>query len=118
MGRRAVGRRRCSIRWIRPADPYLTYARLRDEAPLHFVPLMGAWVISRHADVQLALRDPRFGRTRLRRRFAPKLGAGPLLESFSRWMLFKDPPDHTRLRTLVTRAFTPRAIERLRGSIG
>ena len=45
-----------------PADPYLTYARLRDEAPLHFVPLMGAWVISRHADVQLALRDPRFGR--------------------------------------------------------
>jgi cytochrome P450 len=99
------------------ADPYPTYARLRDEAPLHFVPPMDAWVISRYADVQFALRDARFGRTGFESILLQKLGPGPLQRSFSRWMLFKDPPDHTRLRNLVTRAFTPRAIERLRAGI-
>ena len=42
------------------------------------------------------------------------LGAGPLLDSLSKWILYLDPPDHTRIRSLVMRAFTPRAVSRLR----
>jgi cytochrome P450 len=70
-------------------------------------------VLSRYADVQLALRDPAFGRRDTADVAYPNLGDGPLANSFVCWMVFRDPPDHTRLRNLVTRAFTPRAVERL-----
>jgi len=97
------------------ADPYPFYARLRAAGPTYFQPA-STWIVSRYADVQLVLRDPRFGRFSGGQR-EEVLGAGPLVESFNRWMLFQNPPDHTRLRALVTRAFTPRAVEALRGEI-
>src|SRR5713101_539263 len=74
-------------------------------------------MLSRHADVQAVLRDARFGRPGFREAAANAIGEGPLLESYSQWFLFQDPPDHTRLRGLVSKAFTPRAVENLRHKI-
>jgi pimeloyl-[acyl-carrier protein] synthase len=98
------------------ANPYPFYHRLRESDPVHQSP-MGLWVLTRYDDVVLLLRDPRFGREA----FAPLLstvygqeGSGANLP---RSMLFRDPPDHTRLRNLVNRAFTPRVVENLRPRI-
>jgi cytochrome P450 len=76
--------------------------------------LPGVWVLSRYADVSLVLRDARFGRADAETFWRERLGDGPAHKIISKWMLFRDPPDHTRLRTLVNKAFTPRAIENLR----
>ncbi|PYO24055.1 MAG: cytochrome P450 [Candidatus Rokuibacteriota bacterium] len=74
---------------------------------------MGFWVLTRYDDVAGMLRDARFGRkgfdTLLQARFGE---AG-----FDLSMLFRDPPDHTRLRALVSKAFTPRVVEEMRGRI-
>lgn len=106
------------------ADPYSRYEVIRAAAPVHRSPASGAWCLTRYADCREVLRDPRFGR-----------GAGMTgdrigeladaeaarrrreLTSGARNMLFADPPDHTRLRGLVSRAFTPRRVEAMRGSI-
>lgn len=99
--------------WI--ANPYPMYAQLRAQGPSFFAP-GGLWVLARYADVDLLTRDPRFVKRNgvaLQNAF----GTGPLQDSVSHWMLVLDPPDHTRLRSLVSQAFTPRAIERLRQQI-
>jgi hypothetical protein len=92
------------------ANPYPFYHRLRREDPVHHSTL-GPWVLTRYDDVELVLRDSRFGRAG----FTPFLDTdeGRLPPS----MLFRDPPDHTRLRSLVSRAFTPRVIEAMRAHI-
>ena len=97
------------------ADPYPVYARLREEAPIASIP--PRWIVSRYDDVDAILRNPAFGRSGYPDLILKAFGPGPLHDSFKRWMLFMDPPDHTRLRSLATRAFTPRAVERLRASI-
>jgi cytochrome P450 len=74
-------------------------------------------MMSRYADVQAVLRDPRFGRAGFRQAVTSAIGDGPLAESYSLWFLFQDPPDHTRLRGLVSKAFTPRAVENMRQKI-
>jgi cytochrome P450 len=92
------------------ADPYPYYRRLREEAPVYFSP-RGHWVLSRHRDCVDVLRDARFGH-----------GTGQLLRknSFRRPVegrslpfIRLDPPEHTRLRSLVSKVFTPRIVERL-----
>ncbi len=93
-------------------DPYPLYHRLRAEDPVHQMPA-GMWVLSRYDDVAGLLRDPRFGRRGFQEIISARFG-GPGL---GRSMLLQDPPDHTRLRALVNRAFTPRVIEGLRGQI-
>jgi pimeloyl-[acyl-carrier protein] synthase len=101
-------------------DPYPTYARVRAERRIYYAapPPAGPFpVLSRYAEVQLALRDPRFGRAGFAHALRSALGDGPLARSFARWLLFQDPPDHTRLRSLVHQAFTPRAVARLQGQI-
>jgi pimeloyl-[acyl-carrier protein] synthase len=98
-------------------DPYPFYARLREESPVHFSPSGDGWVLSRYADAQMLLRDPRFGRSGFDSYVVGVLGPGPVERSFRRWMLFMDPPNHTRLRALASKAFTPRAVERLRAEI-
>lgn len=95
-------------------NPYPMYQRLREEDPVHQSMIPRTWVLSRYADVLLVLRDARFGRADAEEFWRERLGEGPALPVLSKWMLFRDPPDHTRLRTLVTKAFTPRAIENLR----
>src|SRR5262245_51498527 len=83
------------------ADPFAHYAWLREQAPVY----RASWrknatlyVLSRHEDVVAALKDPAT--------YSSRVAPAPIL-------MFKDPPDHTRLRRTLQRAFTPRAIEEL-----
>src|SRR5262245_1000705 len=96
-------------------SPYSFYANVRAGEPFVFAPpgqaAMAMLVLSRYSDVQAALRDTRLGRTGFRKAAEIAFGDGPLTASFTRWMLFRDPPEHTRLRALVNKAFTPRAAE-------
>ena len=90
-------------------DPYPIYARLRERDPVHRSLLMDAWVFSRHADVDAILRDHRrFASDPRKRERARQRQARMGPEDYS--LLFLDPPDHTRLRTLVNKAFTRRAV--------
>jgi cytochrome P450 len=99
------------------ANPYPTYARMRSEAPLHRGPL-GAIQLSRYEDCHAILKDHRYGREGFEAILQSKYGKDPAQsEEQGRSMLFCNPPDHTRLRTLVNRAFTSRVIEAMRGSI-
>ena len=100
-------------------NPYPHYVRLREHDPMH-LNAHGAFVASRHADVTLVLRDKRFGKDyveRTIRRYGPKIMDEPMFRSMSHWMLQQDPPDHTRLRGLVVKAFTARRIEDMRPRI-
>ena len=93
------------------ADPYPTYHRLRTEDPVHQSPL-GFWVLTRYEDVAGMLRDPRFAKEPMIAAVAARFGIAPATIGLS--MLDRDPPDHTRLRGLVSKAFTPRVVEGLR----
>jgi cytochrome P450 len=106
------------------ADPYPHYARIRENAPL-FRSSMGSWIVTRFDDCQRVLRAPYFGkgsdqdataRMRIARWGIPDEEADDFFEFFERRqsMLTLNPPDHTRLRGLVARAFTPNTVEALR----
>ena len=97
------------------ADPYPFYRRLREQDPVHRTP-MGFWVLTRYDDCVAVLRDPRFGREEFQQMLAAVYG-GEDSDRLPRSMLFRDPPDHTRLRALVSKAFTPRTIEVMRDHI-
>ena len=97
-------------------DPYPVYARLREENPVH-PSALGGLVVTRHADCLHVLRHPAASSDeRNSDLFRAMQEAGEVDEELvdARPFLFLDPPDHTRLRRLVTKAFTPRTIERLR----
>ena len=98
------------------ADPYPFYHRLRSVEPVHQTS-MGFWVLTRYDDVVMVLRDPRFGRDGFEHLLAAVYGDDRESGRLSRSMLFRDPPDHTRLRALVSKAFTPRVIESMRAHI-
>ncbi len=103
-------------------DPYPFYAELRARDPVHYSRLLDAWVFSRHADVDAILRDfQRFSSDQRKRDpgLRRRRRSLPMPEPT---ILFLDPPDHTRLRSLVNKAFTPRAVTaleaRIRGMAG
>jgi pimeloyl-[acyl-carrier protein] synthase len=95
-------------------DPYPIYAALRAKDPVHWSILMDSWVLTRYHDVDAILRDHRRysndGRNRV---FSPRSRQAFLGAQEEPSMLFLDPPDHTRLRALVNKAFTPQTIEAL-----
>lgn len=100
-------------------DPYPSYERLRTLDPVHLTPF-GNYLTSRHAEVSLVIRDKRFGKDfvdRSSRRYGPQIMNEPVFQSMSHWMLQQDPPDHTRLRGLVVKAFTARRVEDMRPRI-
>ena len=100
-------------------NPYPYYERLRTTDPMH-ITAHGAFLASRHADVSLVLRDKRFGKDyvdRTIKRYGPKIMDEPIFASMKHWMLQQDPPDHTRLRGLVVKAFTARRVEDMRPRI-
>jgi cytochrome P450 len=100
-------------------DPYPAYARLRETDPMLLTPLK-AYLASRNADVATVLRDRRFGKDfagRTIARHGPGIMEEPVFRSMSRWMLTQDPPDHTRLRGLVVKAFTARRVDDMRARI-
>jgi cytochrome P450 len=105
-------------------DPYPFYRRLREEDPIHwgmpFEPhFEGAWHIACYSDVNAMLKDPRLGKAdRANERMAAlPVEAQEYLGMLSLALLRADPPDHTRLRALVSKAFTPRMVENLRPRI-
>ena len=95
------------------ADPYDVWRRLRDEQPVYRNDRHGFYALSRYADVEAAHRDPT----------TYSSAHGTVLEIMterpmpSAMMIFLDPPDHTRLRSLVNRAFTPRRVAHLEDRI-
>jgi cytochrome P450 len=106
------------------ADPYPAYAALREAGRVLFDERSDHWLVPHHADVSALLRDRRFGRTYLHVATHTEMGRPEepaYLEPF--WylirngMLDREPPDHTRLRRLVAKAFTPRTVERMRGRV-
>lgn len=103
-------------------DPYPGYHRLRAEAPFCREPRTGALLLTRYADVAAALKHPLLSSRgvidAVVRVPAPlRRVAQPVTRALSRQMIFSDPPDHARLRSLANRAFTPRAVERMRAHI-
>lgn len=108
------------------ADPYPAYRLLRDELPVMRGPL-GAWLVSRYEDCETLLRDRRMGKDFANSKFfeqimggaaepPPFLGLG-LDDWDAKLFLLTDPPEHTRLRGLVSQAFTPATISALRGAV-
>jgi cytochrome P450 len=100
-------------------DPYPYYHRLRASEPMHRSPL-GFCLATRHSDISFILRDKRFGKDfagRMTRRFGEEVLEEPIYRSMRHWMLQQDPPDHTRLRGLVVKAFTARRVEDMRPHI-
>ena len=100
------------------ANPYPLYARMRAEAPLYRIRVTGTatWLVTRYEDVLTLFTDRRISNDWSSKGMSMILRATPL-RPITRNMLNLDPPDHTRLRALVHKAFTPRLIERLRGRI-
>ena len=104
------------------ADPYPIYRALRERSPISWSPLMEVWIFTRYDDVVAVLNDSRFSadRRQARNRFSEMVAQqeqefGPFARTQT--MLSSDPPNHTRLRRLVSKAFTPRAVENLRPRI-
>ncbi len=101
------------------ADPYPFYHRLRAAMPVWQSPL-GMWIVTRHEDAAAFLKDRRYGKNyvgNITRQHGPEAMLEPARASLGRTMLVLDPPDHTRLRGLVTKAFTARRVEDMRPRI-
>ena len=106
------------------ADPYPALARLREQAPVLYDERTDQWLVSRHADVNALLRDRRLGRSYRHvatheewGRTPPPADQAPFWDLLDLQLIDMEPPDHTRLRRLVTKAFTPRTVEGLRPRI-
>ena len=103
-------------------DPYSIYRRLLAEEPVHHTPF-GLVVLSRYNDCAAVLRDPRSSSDPRTSIYFEAFMAGrseeEVLGEFAQFrpFLFMDPPDHTRLRSLVSKAFTPKVVEGLRPRI-
>jgi cytochrome P450 len=105
-------------------NPYPVYAELRERAPVLYHEPTDHWLVSRHADVDALLRDRRFGRTYLHLASYAEMGhpEPPALQDPFWWLITNgildmEPPQHTRVRRLVSKAFTPRTVDRLRPKI-
>ena len=102
------------------SDPFPLYARMRDEDPVHWSPSLKAWVLTRYDDVKQACLDTAgMSSDRLRPFFAtlPSSEAArvaELMRYLTLWMVFRDPPEHTRLRRLAAKVFNVRSVNALR----
>ena len=102
------------------ADPFTLFTRMRDEDPCHWSPRLKSWVLTRYDDVKAACMDKdRLSSDRLRPYFAtlpPSEGEriADIIRFLSLWMVFKDPPEHTRLRRLSSKVFSVKAMQGMR----
>src|SRR5213080_2837256 len=105
------------------ADPYPLYAQMRATEPVYWDESMGFWVATRYVDAMAILHDHRFMKAQgleaalNRLPEAERDGARPVYAAFAKQMLYADPPYHTQLRGLVSKAFTPRMVDRMRTHI-
>lgn len=101
-------------------DPYPTYRRFLDAGPIHYVHLKSpAWALFTHADCSSAIRDARLSANRARVLLFglppdKKAEFAELIDMLSRWMVFFDAPEHTRLRKLMNKSFSPAVVQTLR----
>ncbi|SFB44432.1 hypothetical protein SAMN05216266_111207 [Amycolatopsis marina] len=96
------------------SDPAPTFASMRENDPLFWHEQLDAWVLTRYSDVRQLVRDSRFSvdrRQRIRRSStdSERRILADCYDFMSRWMIFADPPRHTRLRGVIGQAFTPAA---------
>ncbi|MFF3733132.1 cytochrome P450 [Streptomyces sp. NPDC002476] len=100
-------------------DPYPTYALLRETEPVHWDDRLNGWVLTRHSDVHAAHLDPdTFSSQRLGAMVSDRVGPDSsaemqrFMQFAPEWMLFRDSPDHARVRKLMNREFRARDIRR------
>jgi len=103
-------------------DPYPVYDQLRTHDPIFWSAENEYWMITRYADLISHIQDNRLSSNRIgahadRMPREAKEYFRPLFSAVSSWMLMIDPPDHTRLRGLVSKAFTPAVVENMRGLV-
>lgn len=104
----------------RLADPYPYFAQLLEVDPVHWNKRYRAWFVHKHEDVLWALRNPAFSSDRVRPVFEERMSLAqrearqPTFDVLRHWMVFLDPPEHTRLRKLVMPAFSPKAVAKMR----
>ena len=104
------------------ADPYPQLLALQAEEPAHFSPKLKAWVLTRYDDVKRALGAPEMSVDRIQPfyRALPQetqSKVAEIVKYLSLWLVFRDPPEHTRLRRLMAKAFTMKAVVDLRPGV-
>src|SRR4051812_5543728 len=104
------------------ANPFPAYARMRDEDPVHWSPLLKAWVVTRYEDVRRICLDTSMSSDRLRPFFASLAPSeasrmGELIRYLTLWMVFRDPPEHTRLRRLTSQVFNVKSVQALKPNV-
>ncbi len=100
-------------------NPFPLYEALQSEDPVHWSPALRSWILTRYDDVRQATSSPAMSSDRLGPFYAAQKDErrdvlSGVMRYLNLWLVFKAPPDHTRLRRLVSKSFTPSAIERLR----
>ena len=100
-------------------DPYVLFAKMRETAPVHWNPSVKAWVVTRHMDAKTVLTDTRFSVEKLNPLVdhlsgKSKSKVGEIARVLGDWMVFRDPPSHTRLRRVLQGAFKPRELRKQR----
>ena len=103
-------------------DPYPTYAHLHEEGPLHYVDVGGkwaVWAVFSHAECSAIAKDPRLSAKRAKQMLlslplSKQAEFSQLAHYLSLWLIFMDPPEHTRLRKLLNKGFSAAAVEGLR----
>ena len=103
-------------------DPFPVLRGLLEDNPLHWNPSLGGWVAVRYGDIREQLRDRRFSSDRMDPFFAhlaadDRAGLASLEHNICLWSVFNDPPEHTRLRGLMNKAFTSRALKEMRPKV-
>jgi cytochrome P450 len=106
-------------------NPYPTYSRLLEEGPLHYVDVgskWAVWSVFGHSECSSIAKDPRCSAKRAQQMLLPlplsrQAEFSELARMFGLWMIFMDPPEHTRLRKLLNKGFSPAAIEALRPQV-
>lgn len=105
------------------ANPYALFDRMRAEDPVHWSPRLKSWVLTRYDDIKRVCLEPaRMSSDRLRPFFAsiPSEEAkkiGDIMRYLSLWMVFKDAPEHTRLRRLTSKVFHNKSMQAMRPQV-
>ena len=104
------------------ADPFPVFRRLREEDPVHWSPRLKAWVLTRYDDVKAVCLDKEISSDRLRPFFATLPGPeaeriSQIIRYLTHWMVFRDPPEHTRLRRLTSKVFHLQSMNAMRPQV-
>jgi cytochrome P450 len=116
-GAEAIDFRPDSLEFL--SDPFPIYRHLRERDPVHWSPRLKSWVLTRYDDVRQVLLDREVSSDRMRPFFATLPGPeaariGDIVRYLSTWMVFRDPPEHTRLRRLTSKVFHLQSMNAMR----